>query len=583
MLDHLITGATVVDGTGTPSFRGDVGIRDGRIVAVGPAGSITEEAATTEDATGLVLAPGFIDPHTHYDAQLHWDAYATPSVNHGVTTIVGGNCGFTLAPLKAEDADYTRRMMAKVEGMALPALENGIDWSWETFSQYLDKLDGTIGVNAAFMAGHCAIRRYVMGADSVGKEATPEQIEAMVAELRKAMEAGAIGFSTGRSNHTDGDGNPVPSRHATPEEVLALCREVGEHEGTQLEVIVAGCLDKFSDEEIDLLVNMTTTAGRPMNWNVLTVDSADPDRVPRQIYASEKAKEAGGKIVILTLPVLVPMNMSLLTYCALNLLPGWGEILALPVPERIAKLRDPETRAEMLRRANSPEAGVFRRLVDFGRYVIGDTYSEANEGLSGRIVADIAKERGQEDFEALVEICAADDLKTVLWPMPTDNDQASWDLRQQVWENEHVILGGSDAGAHLDRMCGATYTTRFLGDTLRGRKLVSLERAVQMLTTDPAKLFGLKDRGRIAEGFHADLVLFDPETVNSGHARLMHDLPGDSPRLTAESQGIVSVRVNGVETVRDGEVTGVVNGKVLRSGKDTYTVANDSVTFGGVL
>ncbi|GAA4980027.1 amidohydrolase family protein [Yinghuangia aomiensis] len=580
MLDHLITGATVVDGTGAPSFRGDVGIRDGRIVAVGPAGSITEEAASTEDASGLVLAPGFIDPHTHYDAQLHWDGYATPSVNHGVTTIVGGNCGFTLAPIKAEDADYTRRMMAKVEGMALPALENGIDWSWETFAEFLGKLEGNIGVNAAFMAGHCAIRRYVMGAD-FGKEATPEQVEAMVAELKKAMEAGAIGFSTGRSNHTDGDGNPVPSRHASPEEVIALCAEVGRHEGTQLEVIVAGCLDKFSDDEIDLLTQMTVTANRPMNWNVLTVDSADPDRVPRQIYASEKAAEAGGKIVILTLPVLVPMNMSLLTYCALNLLPGaWGKILSLPVPERIAKLRDPETRADLLHSANSPEAGVFRRLVDFGRYVIGDTYSDANKGLSGRKVADIAAERGQEDFEALVEICAADDLRTVLWPMPTDNDQASWDLRQEVWESEHVILGGSDAGAHLDRMCGATYTTRFLGDTLRGRKLVSLERAVQMLTSDPAKLFGLKERGRITEGFHADLVLFDPQTVNSANARMVNDLPGDSARLTSESEGIVSVRVNGVETVRDGQVTGSLAGSVLRSGKDTVTVTPDSVTFG---
>ncbi|HSA51470.1 MAG TPA: D-aminoacylase [Yinghuangia sp.] len=579
MLDHLITGATVVDGTGAPAYKGDVGIRGGRIVAVGPAGSVREEAATTEDAEGLVLAPGFIDPHTHYDAQLHWDGYATPSVNHGVTTVIGGNCGFTLAPLRAEDADYTRRMMAKVEGMALPALENGIDWSWETFAEYLDRLDGRVGVNAAFMAGHCAIRRYVMGADAVGKEATPAQVEAMVAELGKAMRAGAIGFSTGQSNHTDGDGRPVPSRHAAPDEVLALCAEVGRHEGTQLEVIVAGCLDKFSDDEIDLLTRMTVTADRPVNWNVLTVDAAAPDRVPRQLHASEKAKEAGGRIVVLTLPVLVPMNMSLLNYCALNLLPGWGEILGLPVPERIKRLSDPATQAEMLRRANSDEAGVFRRLVDFGRYVIGDTYSAANEGLSGRVVADIAEERGKDDFATLVEICAADELRTVLWPMPTDNDPASWELRREVWQSEHVILGGSDAGAHLDRMCGATYTTRFLGDTLRGRKLVSLERAVQMLTSDPARLFGLKDRGRIAEGCHADLVLFDPERVNSGPARLVRDLPGDSPRLTAESEGVVSVRVNGVETVRDGRTTGALAGTVLRSGKDTYTVAADSVSF----
>ncbi|MDI6410585.1 N-acyl-D-amino-acid deacylase family protein [Streptomyces albus] len=577
MLDHLITGATVVDGTGAPSYRADVGIRDGRIALVAAPGTVREEARSSQDATGLVLAPGFVDPHTHYDAQLFWDPYATPSMNHGVTTVSGGNCGFTLAPLnpdRPQDADYTRRMMARVEGMSLVALEEGAPWTWHSFGDYLDALEGRTAVNAGFMVGHCALRRHVMGEDAIGGRPTEEQLAAMLRLLHEAMDAGAWGLSTTQSSsHSDGDGRPVASRHAAPDELLALSRAVADHEGTQIEAIVAGCLDQFSDDEIDLFVAMSAQSGRPLNWNVLTIDAAVPERVPRQLAASERAREAGGRVVALTMPILTPMNMSLGTFCALNLIPGWGDILSLPVPERIARLRDPAVRAEMLRRADSKEAGVFRRLARFDRYVIGDTYSAANEGLTGRVVADIAAERGQDPFGCLVEICAADELRTVLWPMPTDNDPDSWELRRRTWEHPDVLLGGSDAGAHLDRMCGAPYTTRFLGDCLRGRKLVGLERAVQMLTDEPARLFGLRERGRVRQGWHADLVLFDPERIDAGPATLVHDLPGDSPRLDSRATGIVGVWVNGVETVRDDQVTGAVPGTVLRSGRDTETVS----------
>jgi N-acyl-D-aspartate/D-glutamate deacylase len=574
MLDHLIKGATVVDGTGAPARTADVGIRDGRIAVVG---QVTEEARTSEDAGGLVLAPGFVDPHTHYDAQLFWDPYATPSLNHGVTTVAAGNCGFTLAPLnpdRPDDADYTRRMMSKVEGMSLVALEEGAPWNWQSFGDYLDALEGRIAVNAGFMVGHCALRRYVMGPDAVGGQPSEEQLAEMLRLFHEAMDAGAWGFSTTQSStHSDGDGKPVASRHALPAELLALSRAVGEHEGTQIEAIVAGCLDQFSDAEIDLFVEMSAAAGRPLNWNVLTIDSSVPERVPRQLFASEQARKAGGRVVALTMPILTPMNMSLGTFCALNLIPGWGPVLALPVPERIEKLRDPDVQTELVRLAESKEAGVFRRLTNFGRYVIGDTYSEENRGLSGRVVEDIAAERGQTPFGALVEICAADSLRTVLWPMPTDNDPASWAMRAEAWQHEDVLLGGSDAGAHLDRMCGAPYTTRFLGDCLRGRRLTSLEQAVKMLTDDPARLFGLRERGRIEEGFHADLVLFDPERIAAGTATLVHDLPGDSPRLDSKAIGVRAVWVNGVEAIRDDVVSGAVPGRVLRSGRDTRTVS----------
>lgn len=239
----------------------------------------------------------------------------------------------------------------------------------------------------------------------------------------------------------------------------------------------------------------------------------------------------------------------------------------------MARLQEPEVQRTMLERAGSEEAGVFRRLADFENYIIGDTYAPANEGLSGRRVGDIAAERGQDAFACLIDIVVADELRTVLWPIPPDGDAESWELRRQVWGDDRAILGGSDAGAHLDRMCGAPFPTRFLGDTLRGRRLVSLERAVQLMTEVPARLFGLRDRGVLREGAHADIFVFDPETVGAEHATLVHDLPGDSPRLTAEPIGVRRVYVNGVVTVEEGAATEALPGTVLRSGRDTETVA----------
>ncbi len=571
MVDLVVRGATVVDGTGAPARQADVAVHEGRVVAVG---TVDDTGDHELDADGLMVTPGFVDPHTHYDAQLFWDPSASPSSVHGVTSVIGGNCGFTLAPLHAEDADYLRRMMAKVEGMPLAALEQGVDWQWESFGEYLDRLDGNIAVNAGFLVGHCALRRYVMGADAVGREATDDELGAMVRELHSAIEAGGLGFSTTLSKtHSDGDGRPVASRWASEAEVLALCGAVRDHEGTTLEGIIDGCLDQFDDAEIDLLARMSAAGGRPLNWNVLTVDSRVPARVPRQLSAGDRAAALGGRVVALTMPVIVPMNMSFLNYCALFMLPGWSDVMSLPVTERITKLRDPETRAWMNARANSDEAGVFRRLADWEHYVLGDTYSTANAGLKGRTVADLVSERGTDPFETLLDIVIADDLRTILWPIAPDGDAASWNLRKTVWEDGRAMLGGSDAGAHLDRMCGAPYTTRFVGDMLRGRQLVPIEAAVRMITSDPATLFGLRDRGVLTPGAWADLVVLDPATVGAGPATLVADLPGGSARLTSDALGVEHVFVNGVETVTDNAVTGAVPGTLLRSGRDTRTVS----------
>jgi N-acyl-D-aspartate/D-glutamate deacylase len=569
MLDYLIKSGTVVDGTGAAPRRADVGIREGRIASVG---QIDEPAAQTIDARGLLVTPGFIDPHTHYDAQLFWDPLASPSNLHGVTTVIGGNCGFTLAPLRARDADYTRRMMAKVEGMPLPALESGLRWDWQSFGDYLARLDGRVGVNAAFMVGHCALRRYVMGAESVGAEATPEQIAEMVQLLHESLDAGGLGFSTSLAfTHTDGDGEPVPSRWASHAEVLALCRAVRDHEGTSLEFIIDGCLGRFSDDEVALMTRMSLEAQRPLNWNVLGIDAKDPERYRHQLGASKRAAERGARVVALTMPTHVGNNMSFLTHCALHLLPDWDQIMRLPVPERIEKLRDPATRTWMMERARSPEAGVLAGLTRWEHYRIGDTFSEENAKLEGRMVGEIAQERGQTPTDALFDIVIADGLRTVLWPEHRDDSEAAWKLRAEAWEDPHILIGGSDAGAHLDRMCGSAYPSEFIGHCLRGHKLLPVERAVQLMTQRPAELFGLRDRGVLREGYFADVAILEPESVGRGEIHRVDDLPGDSWRLTANATGVKQVFVNGKPIVVDGEPTGARPGSILRSGRDTRT------------
>jgi N-acyl-D-aspartate/D-glutamate deacylase len=571
MLDYLIQSGTVIDGSGAPGVRADVGIRGGRIAAIG---RIREAAAETFDADGCLVVPGFVDPHTHYDAQLFWDPSASPSNLHGVTSVIAGNCGFTLAPLAARDADYTRRMMAKVEGMPLAALEAGLPWDWSSFGEYLARLEGRIAVNAAFLVGHCALRRRVMGADSVGKTATPEQVGEMVRLLRESLAAGGLGFSTSLAfTHSDGDNQPVPSRWADREsEVLPLARAVREHEGTTLELILDGCLKGFDDAEIDLMTRMSLEAQRPLNWNVLTVDARERERCERQLGASRSAAARGARVVALTMPVHVAQNMSFLTYCALFLIPGWGDVLNLPVPERIARLRDPETRRHMMERARSPEAGVLRGLTHWDDYTIGTTFAPENAGLAGRRVGDIARERGQTPTDALFDLVIRDELRTVLWPGNRDDSAESWALRARTWQDPDVLLGGSDAGAHLDRMCGSPYPTQFLADCLRGRKLLPVERAVQLMTQAPARLFGLRERGELQEGWAADVCVLDPERVGAGPVERAEDLPGHSWRLIARSTGVARVLVNGQPIVEDGESTGRVPGALLRSGRDTRTV-----------
>jgi N-acyl-D-aspartate/D-glutamate deacylase len=568
----VIRGGTVVDGTGGEPVQADVAIQGERVVAIGRDAASHVDAEVVLDARDMLVAPGFVDLHTHYDAQLFWDPDASPSPLHGVTTVLGGNCGFSLAPLQPDGVDYITRMMARVEGMPLAALRAGLPWDWTTFGDWLDRLEGRVAVNAGFLVGHSTLRRLVMGERAVGEDATASDLEGMEAALHAALADGALGFSTSQVHtHNDGDGRPVPSRAASRDEMERLAAAVRDHDGTTIELIVPGCLNGFTEQEVDFLASMSLLADRPVNWNVLGVSAMNPDNAWSQLAAGTAASERGATVVALTLPHTMQLRLSFEHGAILDGLPGWREVFALPVDERMAALSDPETRRRLDAGAQSDEAGILRHLAVWERLVIEETFAPENAELEGTSVGEVARRRGVTPFDALLDVVVADRLRTGLRP-PIGESEADWELRAQAWLDPRAIVGGSDAGAHLDTMCGAIYSTSMLGDGVRARGLLTWEQAVRQLTDVPARLYGLRDRGRLVPGAFGDVVVFDPNAIGHGPVRTRDDLPGGASRLYADAVGVGHVLVNGTEIVRQGSFTTARPGRVLRSGRDTDTV-----------
>ncbi len=563
MLDVVLRGGTVVDGTGAPSRRADVGLRAGRIAAVG---EVDEPSRHTVDVGGRVVCPGFVDLHTHYDAQLLWDPSASPSPLHGVTTVLGGNCGFSIAPLAAGDADYIKRMMAVVEGIPIGALEGGGPWDWVTFGEYLAHLDSRIAVNAGFLAGHSTIRRAVMGDAATSATASPAQLAAMIDLLEAAVSDGALGLSSSLGEgHVDGDGRPVPSRAASAEELVALAGALRAHAGTTLELIPT--VGPIPDERMTLMADMSLAADRPLNWNLLG-SLASEEIYEQQLRASDVASARGAHVVALTLPDLMRMRAG----TVLPTLPGWKPVLDLDGPGRRAAAADPETRRTLRAGAEQVAGKAMGVLADFRLMEIAD----ADSPLVGRSLGELASERGTDVIDVLIDVVLPDKL-TLFTVLPSltpslGRSDEGWRVRTGVWRDPRVMLGGSDAGAHVDLMCHANYPTVVLGEAVRDRGLLSIEEAVEMMTDRPARHYGLRERGRVVDGWHADLVVFDPATIATGPAQIVGDLPGGGERLYVEARGVDHVFVGGREIVRGGAVTGERPGTVLHSGRDTETV-----------
>lgn len=566
--DLKIIDAVIVDGSGGSRFAGEIGVKDGRIVAVGKADGDAREVL---DAKGAVVSPGFIDCHTHYDAQVFWDPLISPSVYHGVTTVLSGNCGFTLAPLsgRKEDTDYLLAMLAQVEGMPLKSLESAIEPSWNSFGEYLDRVDDGLAVNMAFLVGHSTLRRYVMGERAIGHEATAEEIEAMASLLRKSLAEGGAGFSTTRSySHSDHNGDPVPSRWATDEEVLALAAVVSEFPGTWLELLPPLHEPQHSYE---ISTAMSLAGQRAVNWNVIVVTSQSPERLAAQMRMGTFAAERGARVYGLVQAVPMKNVINFRTGIQLELLDSWGSFIHLDHDEKLAAMRDPARRRELeeAKDASFQRSGLPK---DFGLFLVEHLASEKNAGWIGKTIAEYAEATGKSSFDALFDLAIEENLQFSFSPPAMGADEEAWKIRADIWQDEHCLIGASDAGAHLDAINTFAVATQLLGEGVRRRNILSLEDGVRRITSHLADVFGLKDRGRIAPGAAADLVIFDPDEIDCGPITMRHDLPGEETRLYADAIGIHHVIVNGVPVAAGNVPTGRTGGRILRSGKDTYTV-----------
>jgi len=567
MFDLIVRGGDVIDGTGAPRRRADIGVRGRRIEAIGDLSAA--DAAKVIDAAGRVVTPGFIDVHTHIDAQAFWDTTLSPSPLHGVTTAIAGNCGFSIAPLGTNPADglYLMKMLSRVEGMPLESLQQGVPWNWDTTEEYLAALDNTLAINAGFKVGHSALRRVVMGPAATEREATAEEIAAMCGLLRDGLRAGGLGFSSSWSTtHNDTERNMVPSRYASRAELLALCAVLADFDGTSLEFIPK--IGPFDEATLDLMADMSVAAKAPLNWNVLVAHPSNAVERAHKLSAGDVAAARGGKVVGLTAPMTLNFRLSFISGFLLDAVPGWEDVMLLSKDEKLALLSDPAERRHLGELAAADH--MMRHFTNWPRMVIHDTFDAANDGCVGRTIGAIAEARGLSPWDTLCEIVIADDLRTSFGHPTVENEPIElWQARVETWRDPRAVVGASDAGAHLDMFLSANYSTVLLGEAVVKRGMMPIEEAVNLLTAVPADLYGIVDRGRIVEGAYADLVVLDEHSVGSNEMEYRHDLPGGASRLYADAHGIDSVVCNGVEIVRGTEFTSDRPGIILRSGTDT--------------
>jgi N-acyl-D-amino-acid deacylase len=549
----VLRNGNVVDGTGAPAHQADVLVREGRIARVGDVSAEQAAHSTEVDCRGLVVAPGFIDPHTHYDAQVFWDPGLTPSSWHGVTTVVMGNCGFGIAPTHASDRGTMMRVLENVEGMPLAALEAGIPWTFETFPEYLDVLDALpLRINVAALIGHTPLRFYVMGADATEREATLDEVAAMKAIVGEAIAAGAIGFSTSRSeSHLGAYGKPVPSRAAALSEIWSLAGALGEAGRGTIEATWGP--DFFVDEFAALAADI----GRPVSWAAIMAGRNQPgysDGVSARI-------EVGGNVhpQIACRPIVVQIALN--DPFPFANVAAFGEILARERQDRASLYLDPAWRA----RADMQTRATWGDIIDHARIAESAAHPEWCYGPTlAELAATSGATPGATSMDIMVEVAAADGFDTRFLVAMTNDDE---DAVGRLLGNDQLLLGLSDAGAHTSQLCDANFSTHLLGHWCREKGVLSLEKAVWRLTGHPAAVYGMTDRGVIAEGAVADLVAFDAATIGTALPRRVYDFPGGADRLIAHSIGVHHVWVGGQPIRLDGNDLGAGGtGRVLRNG-----------------
>ncbi len=556
--DLLIKEGLIIDGLGTPPRKADLAIVDGRIADIG---DINASAERVIDAAGLVVAPGFIDHHTHYDGQVTFDPLCTFSCYNGVTTVVSGNCSLTLAPVRPGDEPALAGMLAKVEAIPYDVLINGVTWGWTTFGDYLSSLDNRLGVNFGALLGHSAARRWVMGEDAHEREANDHEIEAIRAVVRESLQAGALGISFDRNpRHVGLDGRPLPSNVASLHELCAAASALKE-----LGVGVIQVGDPLGQELTgEICTKISEAAGRPVTYLSIVQSLLKPNEWRTHLdHLSDVASRGTARIYpqINPRPGLRFFQMDSAEF--FNLMPAWKQVMNLPASDRIASFSNHNLRAqlahEISQNRNTTALGFSGR---WDHVIVVKTALEKNTRLAGRTIADIAAERAEEPLDTFLNITVEENLKTWFARNQQNNDDNAMSV---ILNNPHTLIGLSDSGAHVVREGGYGYAVHFLSHWVRDKAIMTLEEGVRRLTSLPADIFGIPNRGRLAPGASADIIAFDYNNLGLHDSEEAYDLPGGSMRLKQVARGIPYTIVNGQILIENDAHTGALPGRVVRN------------------
>jgi N-acyl-D-aspartate/D-glutamate deacylase len=559
MHDLVIEDARIIDGTGGPSRHGTVAVKDGRIVEVGgPAGQSSRERLCAE---GRVVAPGFIDPHTHYDAQVAWDPLVTCSSWHGVTTVVTGNCGVGVAPCRPDAREVLMGDLVNVEAIPLDVMRAGITWTWESFPEWMDALSAArLGINVAPLVPLTPLRHYGVGEGSVERAATGDETAVMVRLLDEAMTAGAFGFSTTiLANHVGHEGRPLACRHAGPDELRALCRVLRRHGRGAIEAAISASPDFLSDEEVATLATLVEESRRPVTYLALFARPGRPPGSHEEPLARALPLLGRDRAVpqISCRPLTV--QFTLRNPFVFAIMSTWAQVFNRTAAEQTALYRSETFRSEW--KGEMDRRRIFRG--QWKRISIRDAATPAVAGLAGQSIAEVAAARGVDPADALLDVALEDGLETMFnYPILNQNPDGVRPLVQ----DPRFLIGLSDGGAHVEQLCDAGYATYLLGKWVRQWQALTLEQAVHRLTGEVADFFGIPGRGRIVPGAVADLVMFDPDTVDDVPPEYVRDLPNGAKRLVARAHGIHATIVAGQVVFRDKQPTGARPGTVLRAG-----------------
>jgi N-acyl-D-amino-acid deacylase len=565
--DTIIKGGKVVDGSGLPMRTADVGIKDGMVTDIGRLSG----AQQVIDADGLVVMPGIVDVHTHYDPQLSFEPFATSSCFHGVTSVVAGNCGYSIAPCAPEDHDWLTALFAKVEGMSPNVLRSGLPWDWDSFPSFLDTLDRRLGINAAVYIGHSALRRFVMGDAASQRAATADELEHMKRLVREAMAAGAAGFSSSHGpTHVDQFKQPVPSRHGSFEEVATLAAVAGEGGAGSIAYLPESGPAGLNEEDRERLIVLARRSGLPVVIQGMGYRPGKRDAWDDQTRFLDKARAQGAAIysMLRTQPFMRPFNWKRGT----SLFDGvfhWRDFADCSAAERLARMRDAALREKLRWGIDHPNTdsskGSTLPMPAMAAVFVDRSPSHAD--AEGKSLAQLAAARGVHPADVMCDLAVADELGTqFVW----NSESAAWiEANAESQRSLHMIIGTGDGGAHADRDDGAEWSTYYIRSWLLDRQLFSLEDGIRRLTHLPAMVTGMKGRGLLARGYHADVMLFDPQRIRLGKKRLVGDMPGGEERWQVGAEGVVRVIVNGQVIVENGALTGARPGRVLRIGNAT--------------